>query len=141
VVAMSIMVAPGRGARHAALWRVRPPEIPTSVEGVSATITTADAPDRERYEARAADDALAGILQYRRRPELVALVHTEVLPAFEGQGVGGALARFALEDARAHGTAVLPFCPFVNAYIQRHPEYTDLVPENLRDQFGLSSSA
>jgi predicted GNAT family acetyltransferase len=103
---------------------------------VSATTAVTDAADRERYEARA-DDALAGILQYRRRPELIALVHTEVLPAFEGQGVGGALARFALDDARASGTAVLPFCPFVNAYIQRHPEYTDLVPEDLRGKFGL----
>ena len=103
---------------------------------VSATISTADAAERERYEARA-DEALAGILQYRRRPTLVALVHTEVLPAFEGQGVGGALARFALDDARASGTAVLPFCPFVNAYIERHPEYADLVPENLREKFGL----
>lgn len=104
---------------------------------VSATISTADAAERERYEAHADDDALAGILQYRRRPALIALVHTEVQPSFEGQGVGGALARFALEDARASGIAVLPFCPFVSAYIQRHPEYAELVPENLREQFGL----
>jgi uncharacterized protein len=103
---------------------------------VSATIVVTDAPDNERYEAHA-DGALAGILQYRRRPELIALVHTEVLPAFEGQGVGGALARFALEDARDGGATVLPFCPFVNTYIQRHPEYADLVPENLREKFGL----
>ncbi len=108
----------------------------TSVEPVSATITTADAAERERYEAHA-DATLAGILQYRRRPALIALVHTEVVPAFEGQGVGGALARAALDDARAGGIAVLPFCPFVNAYIQRHPEYADLVPANLREQFGL----
>ncbi len=103
---------------------------------MSATTTTADAPDQERYETHA-DDALAGILQYHRRPELIALVHTEVLPAFEGQGIGGTLARFALEDARASGAAVLPFCPFVSAYIQRHPEYAELVPENLRAKFGL----
>lgn len=103
---------------------------------VSATVAVTDAPEQDRYEAHA-DDALAGLLQYRRRPELIALVHTEVLPAFEGQGVGGALARFALDDARASGTAVLPFCPFVNAYIQRHPEYADLVPESFREKFGL----
>lgn len=105
---------------------------------MSATVAVTDAADRDRYEAHAGDDgALAGILQYRRRPELIALVHTEVVPAFEGQGIGGALARFALEDARASGTAVLPFCPFVNAYIQRHPEYAELVPESLREKFGL----
>lgn len=109
--------------------------------GVSDTVSVTDDSEQDRYEARAAADAdaaaLAGILQYRRRPELIALVHTEVLPAFEGQGVGGALARFALDDARAAGTAVLPFCPFVNAYIQRHPEYADLVPEGFREKFGL----
>jgi predicted GNAT family acetyltransferase len=104
---------------------------------MSATITTSDAAERERYEAQADGGTLAGFLQYRRRPTLIALVHTEVQPAFEGQGVGGALARFALEDARASGTAVLPFCPFVNAYIERHPEYADLVPDGLREQFGL----
>lgn len=103
---------------------------------MSATVAVTDVPDREHYEARA-EDAFAGLLQYRRRPALIALVHTEVPSAFEGQGVGGALARYALEDARASGTAVLPFCPFVNAYIQRHPEYAPLVPENLREKFGL----
>jgi predicted GNAT family acetyltransferase len=104
--------------------------------GAVSEISTTDAAERERYEAHDGD-ALAGLLQYRRRPALIALVHTEVLPAFEGQGIGGALARFALDDARASGTAVLPFCPFVDAYIQRHPEYADLVPAGLRDKFGL----
>ena len=99
-------------------------------------ITTTDATDHERYEVHL-DGQLAGFLQYRRRPNLIALVHTEVLSAFEGQGLGRELARFALDDARATGTAVLPFCPFVNAYIQRHAEYADLVPENLREKFGL----
>lgn len=103
---------------------------------MSATTVVTDAAERERYEAHV-EGALAGILQYRRRPALIALVHTEVLPAFEGQGIGGALARFALDDARAGGIAVLPFCPFVNAYIQRHPEYAELVPESLREKFGL----
>jgi len=94
-------------------------------------------PEAERY-AITADGAPAGFTQYRERPGLIAFVHTEVDPRFEGQGVGSALIRFALDDARARGLIVLPFCPFVNAYIQRHPDaYADLVPADWRAKFGL----
>jgi uncharacterized protein len=94
-------------------------------------------PDHERY-AITADGALAGFTQYRKRPDLIAFVHTEINPRFEGRGLGSTLIRFALDDARARGLAVLPFCPFVNAYISKHPdEYADLVPEAFRAKFGL----
>lgn len=94
------------------------------------------APDERRYIAQV-DSEVAGFLQYHERPGLIALVHTEVDDRFEGQGVGSALAVFALEDARARGLAVLPFCPFVAGYIQRHREYADLVPEQDRARFDL----
>lgn len=59
---------------------------------------------------------------------LVICSHTEVLPEFEGQGVGSALARYALDDVRAEGTRrVQPLCPFIKSYIERHPDYQDLV--------------
>jgi predicted GNAT family acetyltransferase len=93
-------------------------------------------PSRDRYEARL-DGELAGFAQYRERPGLIAFIHTEVDPSFEGQGVGGELVGWALDDARARGLAVLPFCPFVNSYIERHPEYVDLVPPERREAFGL----
>jgi predicted GNAT family acetyltransferase len=64
-------------------------------------------------------------------------MHTEVDDVFEGQGVGSALVREALEDARRKGFEVLPFCPFVNGYIEKHREYLDLVPEFRREAFGL----
>jgi uncharacterized protein len=96
----------------------------------------ADHPERERYEATV-DGALAGFAAYRLRPGLIAFVHTEVEPEYEGGGVGSALVRGALDDARARGLAVLPFCPFVDGYLQRHREYADLVPAGDRERFGL----
>jgi len=93
--------------------------------------------DEHRYVA-SVDGAVAGFLQFRERPELIALVHTEVDPRFEGAGVGSALAVSALDDARARNLAVLPFCPFVAGYLQRHTEYVDLVPEQYRAAFDLA---
>jgi predicted GNAT family acetyltransferase len=70
--------------------------------------------------------APAGLIRYTRDGDVVTLVHTEVEPRFEGRGVGSALIRGALDDLRARGQTVRPVCPFVRAYIERHPEYADL---------------
>jgi predicted GNAT family acetyltransferase len=99
-------------------------------------IAIADAPGRQRFEATL-DGELAGFLVYRSRKGLLALIHTEVEERFEGHRVGGKLARFALDRARADGLAVLPFCPFVNDWLKRHREYVDLVPAAYREQFDL----
>jgi predicted GNAT family acetyltransferase len=95
-----------------------------------------DNPDERRYEIHS-EGRLAGYLVYGSRPGLIALVHTETQPEFEGRGLGSKLVRGALDDARARGMSVLPFCPFVNGWIERHPEYADLVPEDQRERFGL----
>jgi predicted GNAT family acetyltransferase len=55
------------------------------------------------------------------------LVHTEVEPRAEGTGLGSQLVTEALDDIRARGLRVVPLCPFVAAYIRRHPDYADLV--------------
>jgi predicted GNAT family acetyltransferase len=68
---------------------------------------------------------------------VIAFMHTEVDPRFEGRGVGSAIARAALDEARANGDAVLPYCPFVNRWIGEHAEYRDLVPEDRRAAFSL----
>ena len=47
-------------------------------------------------------------------------------PSLEGQGIGGLLVRGALDDVRGRGLAVLPICPFVQAWMSRHPDYADL---------------
>ena len=95
-----------------------------------------DNPEQHRYEIRV-DDELAGFVQYRRRPGLIAFIHTEIDPRFEGQGIGSELIASVLGSARDSGTAVLPFCPFVNGYIERHPEYASLVPREYWSEFNL----
>jgi predicted GNAT family acetyltransferase len=84
-----------------------------------------DAPDHHRYELRSGDE-LVGFIDYRVHGDLIRLLHTEVLPAFNGQGHAGTLARSALDDARTRGRSVDPVCPYVAAYIDKHPEYADL---------------
>jgi uncharacterized protein len=81
----------------------------------------ADAPERDRYEAHL-DGELAGILEYDVGPGRIDLIHTEVLPVHEGRGVGSALVRFALDDARRRGLGVIATCPYVRSYLRRHPE-------------------
>jgi uncharacterized protein len=101
-----------------------------------AEITVHDNPDRDRFEVHA-DGELAGFTVYGSRPGVIAFVHTEIDPRFEGQGLGSSLVAGALDAARGQGASVLPFCEFVNRYIERHPEYRDLVRETDRAMFGL----
>ena len=84
-----------------------------------------DNPQEDRYEIRA-DDELAGFVRYRREPGEITLVHTEIDPAFEGQGLGSRLATDVLDAARENGDRVVPVCPFIRGFIRRHPEYSDL---------------
>jgi predicted GNAT family acetyltransferase len=75
-----------------------------------------------RYEIHV-DGALAGSLEYRTVGGVLALVHTEVDDAYAGQGLGGKLAKYALDDAVARDVKISPLCPFVAKYIDKHPEY------------------
>ncbi|SNQ46373.1 putative MobA-like protein [Frankia canadensis] len=99
-------------------------------------LTVIDNPDRHRYEARTPDGEVAGFVQYQRRPDRIVLVHTEVRPEFEGQGVASTLAAGTLDDVRAHGLAVVPQCPYIRAYIERHPAYADLLADGERPPAG-----
>ena len=92
--------------------------------------------DAERFEVRV-DGELAGHADYRRRPGLIAFIHTEIDDAFEGKGLGSELARYALDAVREEGLEVMPFCPFIGGWIGKHPEYVDLVPAEPRERFGL----
>jgi uncharacterized protein len=104
---------------------------------LAVDITIADSPERNRYEARI-EGKLVGSADYQLTPHLIVFTHTEVSPASEGKGVGSALARFALEDVREQEhLKVLPLCPFIKAWIARHPEFIPLVfgppASNVRD--------
>ena len=93
---------------------------------------------RARYEITE-DGDLVGVLTYRTAPGVIDLVHSEVDPDHGGRGLAGILVRFALDDARARGLAVLPHCSYVAKFIGGHAdEYLDLVPEPRRAQFGLA---
>jgi hypothetical protein len=88
-------------------------------------LTVTDNQQQQRYEI-SLDGELA-ISQYRRAGDQITFLHTEVPKALEGRGVGSALVRAELDDARAKGLTVVPVCPFVRAFIVRHPEYLDIV--------------
>jgi predicted GNAT family acetyltransferase len=85
-----------------------------------------DDPQLLRFEIHD-DGKLAGFAQYVRRPGRIFFVHTEIDPAFEGRGLGSRLAAGALDATRATGERVVPLCPFIAQYIERHREYADLV--------------
>ena len=89
-------------------------------------VMVTDNRDERRFEAHL-DGELAGCLFYRERTREIILVHTEVADQFEGHGVGGRLVAGALDDIRDRGLTVTVWCPFARGYIERHPEYADLV--------------
>ncbi|MBB6625708.1 N-acetyltransferase [Nocardioides sp. KIGAM211] len=95
------------------------------------TVETTHNADEHRYEARIGGE-LAGVAVYeledRHAGPVIVFTHTEVDDAFEGKGVGSALARFALDDVRRTGERrVVPQCPFIKGWIDKHPDYADLV--------------
>jgi predicted GNAT family acetyltransferase len=88
--------------------------------------TVTDAPEDSRYEIRDGD-RLLGLAAYQRRGNQVVFTHTEVEDGAEHSGLGSTLVRAALDDVRSRGETVVPMCSFVRGWIERHPEYRDLV--------------
>jgi predicted GNAT family acetyltransferase len=89
-------------------------------------LTVRDVPAEDKYEIREGDRVL-GIAVYSRRGDVTTFLHTEVDPDSGRSKVGSTLVQAALDDVRTRGGRVVASCPFVRGWIERHPEYADLV--------------
>jgi predicted GNAT family acetyltransferase len=107
-------------------WRDRPHPEPAPAAASDDGVVVTDDPDRHRYVITV-DGVERGAAVYRRFDERWLFVHTEIDPAFDGRGLGSRLARAALDDVAARGGRVVPLCPFIAGWIERHPEYDALV--------------
>ena len=85
-----------------------------------------DNPTESRYDLYDGD-TLIGVAAYRLSAETITFTHTQVDPEYEGQGAGSQLAREALDDSRARNLQIVVHCPFITAWIRRHPDYADLL--------------
>ena len=85
-----------------------------------------DNDDEGRFELWQEDERV-GFADYQVADGVMTLPHTVVDPAHGGQGLGGRLAKSALDTARERGLKVKPVCSFIGGYIEKNPEYADLV--------------
>ena len=88
--------------------------------------------DRFRYELLV-DGEVVAFVQYNMRGGRLLLVHTEVPDKDSGRGYATELIHGALEDIRGRGLKIVPVCPFVERYIEQHPEYDDMVDHDMFD--------
>ena len=95
-----------------------------------------DNPAARRFEIWVGEEK-HGFAAYRLEGDAYAFTHTEIADSAEGKGLGSRLVSEALAQLRDRGVAVLPYCPFVKAYLQRHRELVELVPEAERARFDL----
>jgi uncharacterized protein len=101
--------------------------------GAVADAEVVDVPEASRYELWLGGQ-LIGLAAYRRRNGRIAFTHTEVEESCEGRGFGGRLAAAALDAAREAALEVVPLCPFIAHYIERDPEYEQLVASGYGDR-------
>jgi len=95
--------------------------------------------EKHRFEADLGGGDIA-IAEYAVEAGTITFTHTEVPQKHEGKGIGSALIRHALADARARGLKVIPVCPFFAAYMKKHAEAHDLLDDSWRTRFGLAPS-
>ena len=83
--------------------------------------------NRTRHCFELAADGHIATSQYELHDGVITFIHTEVPEALTGKGVGSHLVKGVLDQARGRGLQVVALCPFVKAYIEKHPEYADLL--------------
>ena len=96
---------------------------------VADELRVADSPARHRYEA-ILHDQVVGVSVYELIDDRIVFLHTEVDSGLEGLGVGSRLAKGALDDVRRRGLKVVARCPFIAAWLKRHPDYADLLADD-----------
>lgn len=90
-------------------------------------LSVVDVPERSRYEV-SADGKVVGFSAYHLIAEgVLALPHVEVEPEFEGKGVASELMRRSLDQIRERDLRIVPICPFAQTFLERNPDYADLV--------------
>ena len=105
---------------------------PSNLPADRPPLQLVDVRELDRYEARLGDDPeLAALLDYRLMDKAIALLHTEVQPGYEGQGVGSRFAKAVFADARERGLRIIPKCPFIVRWLERHPEQHDVLARPL----------
>lgn len=77
--------------------------------------------ENNRFEL-SLDNGDKAFVEYSLREDKIAFLHTEVPEAYEGKGIAAALAKYVLEYAKSNHLRVIPICPYIKAYIQRHPD-------------------
>jgi predicted GNAT family acetyltransferase len=93
---------------------------------MGGAVEVRDNPESKQFEAYV-DGRRAGFSAYELTGDTITILHTEVDDAYEGQGVGSAMVRQMLELIRDDGELkVTVLCPFVNAWLRRHPDYRDV---------------
>jgi predicted GNAT family acetyltransferase len=93
----------------------------------SSDLTVREDDEHQQFQAVDESGVVAGFAAYEREGSVVTFTHTVVDDAFEGQGVGSRLVGAALDAVRADGLRVVARCPFVSAYVDKHPDYRDLL--------------
>ena len=96
-------------------------------------VEISDNRQESRYEVRVGGE-LAGFSEYLRQGDRITFMHTEIVPEFEGRGIGTALIVAELDEARQAKLNVVPRCPFVRAYVTRHPAYLDILEPEWRER-------
>jgi len=99
------------------------------------TVEVTDNTEAHRFEVKLGTET--AFAEYRLKPGQIVLPHTVVPEAFAGKGVAGALAKAAFGYARDHGLSVVPTCPFMSAWVKKHPEQQDIVDASCKGRLGI----
>lgn len=108
----------------------------TTAQGDEVEVSVTDNPAEHRFEIHYGD-RLAGFTVYEERPQGWAFVHTEIEPDLGGHGLAGRLVRVAMDAMAERGTSVLPECPYVRSWLEKHPDHLGVVAADQRERFGL----